>query len=162
MKGKLKFISLLLITFLLSIPSFSQNAESEKDKVKIITDSLLFDTNYVLGPWAYKSIFNLVDSIKKYGFQKEKIFPFKEFKKVKLYKVNLKRGLGKSCLDHETMELNKFVEKRGKKLNKDQISRLLIILNNPLAFHWLTQESHYLKAGLIFYDFENKIIACII
>ena len=59
------------------------------------------------------------------------------------------------------MELNKFVEKRGKKLNKDQISRLLIILNNPLAFHWLTQESHYLKAGLIFYDFENKIIACI-
>ncbi len=161
MKGKLKFLLLPLIIFVLSIQSFSQNTKSEKEKIKVIIDSLLYDTNYVLGPWTYKFVYNLADSIEKYGFRKDKIFPCKDFKKVKLYKANHERRLVRSCLNENTMTLNNFVDRKGKRLSTDQTERLLNIINNPLAFGWFVQETQVLKAGIIFYNEQNEIIACI-
>ena len=161
MKEYLKFSLFTLIIVVFGIRSFSQNTELEKVKVKFIIDSLLYDTTYALGPWGIKLVYNLADSIEKYGFRKDKIFPFRDYKKVKLFKANHEKRLVRSCLNENTMTLNDFVDRKGKKLSIDQTERLLNIINNPLAFGWSMQETQVLKAGIVFYDEQNEIIACI-
>ncbi len=145
--------------FLFNIHSFSQNSENEDRRIAFVVDSLLTDTNYIYNYWAKEKIYNLADSIRKYGFRKDKIFPFQDYEKVKLFKVNLQNRTELTGLDRETMTLKNFVEKKGKKFNKDQIKRLLNILNNPLAFLYGVLECQNLKACIVFYDEKENIIA---